>query len=129
MHNRFKTQCPRGHALSGENLAPTSVRRGQRYCRTCNRASARLSVARRKGRKLTRAGAIRSVLADPKYLDSSVDAVGREYVEALHAALYEPTPAEIAAQVDADTTRSVEDALRVTGIDGALAGPPRSAYI
>ena len=35
-HNVNKEQCPNGHALSGANLVPSSLKQGQRSCRTCN---------------------------------------------------------------------------------------------
>jgi hypothetical protein len=38
--NSVKTQCPRGHALVGENLIKALVDRGERGCRACNNARA-----------------------------------------------------------------------------------------
>ena len=39
-HEVHKTHCPRGHPLSGPNLRPSSLRRGQRTCLACDRARA-----------------------------------------------------------------------------------------
>ena len=48
--NAAKTQCPRGHPLSGENLVLEVRRSGLiRTCRECKRVQLRESRARRKG--------------------------------------------------------------------------------
>ncbi len=36
--NAAKTHCPRGHELSGDNLAPDGLRNGRRLCLTCRPA-------------------------------------------------------------------------------------------
>lgn len=38
--NARKTHCPEGHELSGDNLMPSRLMRGERECLTCNRAKA-----------------------------------------------------------------------------------------
>jgi hypothetical protein len=35
--NATKTRCPRGHALTGDNLIPANLRQGSRACLTCHR--------------------------------------------------------------------------------------------
>lgn len=40
-----RTHCPLGHALEGENLVPSALRRGKRECLTCDRAQARAQAA------------------------------------------------------------------------------------
>lgn len=40
-HKVNRTQCPRGHALVGPNLVPSSARKGLRSCRACSRERAR----------------------------------------------------------------------------------------
>lgn len=47
-----KTECPRGHPLSGENLAPWQLLKGRRECLACSRASARVNYYGKSGRKL-----------------------------------------------------------------------------
>jgi hypothetical protein len=37
--NSKKTHCPRGHTLSGENLALSWIKQGRRICLICKRAS------------------------------------------------------------------------------------------
>jgi hypothetical protein len=46
-----KTHCPAGHSLSGDNLDPANLRRGQRYCRTCHNATSRAGYHARKVRR------------------------------------------------------------------------------
>lgn len=36
--NARKTHCPRGHPLSGDNLVPSRLAKGERKCRTCENA-------------------------------------------------------------------------------------------
>lgn len=36
-NNAMKTHCPRGHALVGNNLVPSQLRRGARQCRACQK--------------------------------------------------------------------------------------------
>ena len=43
-----KTHCPRGHELAGQNLVPSSLRKGRRDCLTCSRQRARDYRNRRK---------------------------------------------------------------------------------
>lgn len=38
----LRTHCVRGHLLAGDNLYPSSVRRGRRVCRPCNQERSRL---------------------------------------------------------------------------------------
>lgn len=38
--NAAKTQCPKGHPLSGDNLVQSALRRGARSCRICTNAHA-----------------------------------------------------------------------------------------
>jgi hypothetical protein len=40
--NARKTHCKRGHPLSGDNLSPARLKRGQRECLECARAGRRL---------------------------------------------------------------------------------------
>lgn len=43
--NAAKTHCPRGHALSGDNLAAHEIKLGYRKCRACKLAQNRASKA------------------------------------------------------------------------------------
>lgn len=47
--NAAKTHCPKGHPLSGDNLAKTQLARGDRNCRICRNARER---ARRRAAKV-----------------------------------------------------------------------------
>ena len=44
-HNGARTHCPRGHALTADNLVAAQLARGQRMCLTCNRERAALQAA------------------------------------------------------------------------------------
>jgi hypothetical protein len=44
--NAAKTHCPEGHALVGDNLVPSSLKRGQRSCRECHNSRQRAYEAR-----------------------------------------------------------------------------------
>jgi len=46
--NTRKTHCPRGHALTEDNLVPSKLRVGSRDCRTCARERAKQHHLRRK---------------------------------------------------------------------------------
>ena len=39
--NSLKKYCPNGHALSGDNLMKSQLKRGQRQCRICSNARSR----------------------------------------------------------------------------------------
>lgn len=43
--NSQRTHCPNGHPLSGENLRPSGIKRGERSCRACSSARSRASRA------------------------------------------------------------------------------------
>ena len=43
-----RTHCPQGHELGGENLVPSSLRKGRRDCLTCSRQRASEYRARKK---------------------------------------------------------------------------------
>lgn len=49
--NGTKTHCLKGHPLSGDNLHPTFLRRGQRQCWTCFRESSRAAARRQRERR------------------------------------------------------------------------------
>lgn len=49
-NNASKTRCPRRHLLSGRNLIPSALRRGNRECLACNRAAGNVRYAKRTGR-------------------------------------------------------------------------------
>lgn len=44
--NKTKTHCPQGHPLTPDNLQPTFLRLGKRYCLTCHRDAQRRAAAR-----------------------------------------------------------------------------------
>jgi hypothetical protein len=41
-HNRRKTYCLKGHALTGDNIDPTGIPSGRRWCLICRRERKRL---------------------------------------------------------------------------------------
>lgn len=47
-HNANKKLCDHGHLLAGENLVKGSLARGQRSCRACNNAHAKIRNAKRR---------------------------------------------------------------------------------
>jgi hypothetical protein len=49
-HHTRKTHCPRGHELADPNLTTAGKRRGWRICRSCAKAAAHRSQARKHGR-------------------------------------------------------------------------------
>ena len=68
-----RTHCPRGHALRGGNLRPSSIKRGQRECLTCHRAAGRVASAARRGRAIDPAAALAAVME--KYPEVTLDAI------------------------------------------------------
>ena len=52
MKHAEKTQCPHGHAYSGDNLR-INKKTGHRYCKQCNRDS-KVKAIIRKARKVAR---------------------------------------------------------------------------
>lgn len=42
-HNREKTHCVKGHPLSGDNLRPSALERGERVCKQCAAEASRVA--------------------------------------------------------------------------------------
>lgn len=49
--NAAKTHCPRDHELTGDNLMPSRLARGERECLTCSRDKVRERRAAKRGGK------------------------------------------------------------------------------
>lgn len=49
-HHAIKTHCPQLHPLSGTNLKPAALARGNRVCRACSSAHATISRLKKAGR-------------------------------------------------------------------------------
>jgi hypothetical protein len=55
-----RDECPKGHALTDDNLVPSRLRRGARICLTCQRAAIRANYHQNKDEWKARAAARRA---------------------------------------------------------------------